>query len=55
MSKCFIDKVYDKNGNEIPRDFQLESFPELTKFLTRIWCRIKQQKAQQENKIEECA
>lgn len=31
-----IDKVYDKNGNEISNDYKLDDFIELSDFLTKI-------------------
>lgn len=31
-----IDKIYDKNGNEISNNFKLDNFIELSDFLTKI-------------------
>lgn len=31
-----IDKEYDKNGNEIAKDYHVKDFPELTAFLSEI-------------------
>ncbi len=39
--QLIIDKEYDKNGNEIPRDYRVKEFPELSDFLTDIYNRLK--------------
>ncbi len=31
-----IDKEYDKNGNEIARDYRVKDFPELSEFLSEL-------------------
>lgn len=43
-TKIVLDKVYDKNGNEIPQGYQIEECPELSEFLTGIVQRLIQQK-----------
>lgn len=36
-----IDKEYDKNGNEIAKDYHVKDFPELAAFLSEILRNLK--------------
>lgn len=38
-----IEKCYFKNGEEMPADYKLSSFPELTELLDRVYARIENQ------------
>lgn len=37
-----LDKIYDKDGNELPQDYHIKEFPELQNFLTEVVLRLRQ-------------
>lgn len=41
-----LDKEYDKNGNEIPRDYHVKEFKELSDFLAEIHYKLKRRAAE---------